>query len=410
VGAGDEGRSGGEAAGMRILLVTELYPPAVGGSAVLFEGIYTRLAGAEVTVLTDEHTSPASENGGVPPIPIVRRAIATRRWGVMDPKGLGHHLRVARQIRALARPIDAIVHCGRALPEGLAALFARRLFGQRYMVWCHGEELATAATSRELTFLARRIYRGAIGVFANSRNTASCVERFAGIAPERIHVVHPGVDPSRFHPGVAGDAVRRRLAPGGEALLLSVGRLQKRKGHDLAIHAVAALAKEGLALRYAIVGDRWERQALEALARELGVAHRIAFLGEVPAADLPAYYAAADIFLLPNRVEEGDFEGFGIVFLEAAAAGKPAIGGRSGGVAEAIEDGVTGLLVGGTDVDELAAAIRQLAASPALRARMGEAGRARVLREFTWERAAGRVGDILVRLGPRAERALGAPS
>jgi phosphatidylinositol alpha-1,6-mannosyltransferase len=110
---------------------------------------------------------------------------------------------------------------------------------------------------------------------------------------------------------------------------------------------------------------------------------------------LPAYFAASDVFVHPNRVvDEADFEGFGLVFLEAAASGKPVIGGATGGVVEAVVDGVTGLLVGGTDAGELAAAIEQLAASADLRRRLGDAGRARVANEFTWEAAARRVEAI----------------
>jgi phosphatidylinositol alpha-1,6-mannosyltransferase len=104
--------------------------------------------------------------------------------------------------------------------------------------------------------------------------------------------------------------------------------------------------------------------------------------------DLPSYYAAADLFVLPNRVDDGDFEGFGMAFLEAAAAGLPTIGGASGGVPEAIVDGETGFLVSGSDVDELAERIERLAVDADLRARLGRAGRARVERDFNWDRAA----------------------
>jgi phosphatidylinositol alpha-1,6-mannosyltransferase len=130
------------------------------------------------------------------------------------------------------------------------------------------------------------------------------------------------------------------------------------------------------------------------LTQRLDLAGRVSFAGAVGATDLPGYYAAADIFVHPNRSHEGDFEGFGIVFLEAAGAGLPTIGGRSGGVPEAIDEHATGLLVGGEDVSELAAAISALSASSGLRRQMGEAGRQRVGREFTWERAAAQVASI----------------
>ena len=144
-------------------------------------------------------------------------------------------------------------------------------------------------------------------------------------------------------------------------------------------------------MRYVIVGDGDERSSLEQLASDLGVHRQVVFGGEVSDRELPSYYGAADLFVHPNRDDRGDIEGFGIVFLEAAAAGLPVIGGNSGGVPEALEDGVTGFLVDGRDAGDLARKIRLLTESSDLRRRMGDAGRARVVREFTWNRAAARL-------------------
>ncbi len=240
-----------------------------------------------------------------------------------------------------------------------------------------------------------RVYRNAATNIVNSRNTGRLLEAL-GVPAERIHVAYPGVDATRFRPDIEGSDIRRRFAAQGETVLLSVGRLQRRKGHDLAIRAISRLDRSA-PVQYLIAGDGDERQRLEALARERGVAERVHFLGEVRAADLPRYYAACDIFLLPNRIDtDGDIEGFGIVFLEAASTERPAIGGRSGGVPEAIADGETGVLVSGTDEEELTSAIQRLAASESLRRAMGTAGRQRVRREFTWERAAETVRAIHV--------------
>jgi phosphatidylinositol alpha-1,6-mannosyltransferase len=210
-----------------------------------------------------------------------------------------------------------------------------------------------------------------------------------GVSAERIAIVYPGVDAERFRPDVSGaETLRGRHADGNEVLLLSVGRLQKRKGHDLVIKALAADRRGLKHVKYVIAGDGEERKALEALAADCGVGDRVTFLGEVSAALLPVYYSACDVFVLPNRIEGGDIEGFGIVFLEAASAGKPVIAGRSGGVPEAVADGQTGILVSGTDPNELAETIRQLAIDASRRRRLGAAGRTRVLESFTWSRSA----------------------
>jgi phosphatidylinositol alpha-1,6-mannosyltransferase len=173
-----------------------------------------------------------------------------------------------------------------------------------------------------------------------------------------------------------------------------VSRLQRRKGHALVLRALPELMRHVPLVRYVIVGAGNEREQLEHLRGELGLEHAVLFEGEVADDTLNAYFAACDIFVLPTRVEPTDFEGFGIVFLEAAAAGKPAIGGRNGGVPEAIADGETGVLVGGEDVAELAGALRSLCERHEMRQRLGRAARARVLREFTWERAAAQVTEI----------------
>ena len=180
-------------------------------------------------------------------------------------------------------------------------------------------------------------------------------------------------------------------SPGCDTVLLTVGRLQRRKGHDLAIEAMTRVRSEVPGVKYLIVGDGDERPRLEALVDTLGLRDTVTFVGTVKAGDLPACYGAADVFVHPNRVDNGDVEGFGIVFLEAAAAGLPVIGGNSGGVPEAIDVGRSGVLVSGTDVGELADAIVTLARDGERRRRMGEAGCRFVATKFSWERAAGQV-------------------
>jgi phosphatidyl-myo-inositol dimannoside synthase len=255
------------------------------------------------------------------------------------------------------------------------------------LMWVHGEESAAALTSRDFSWTMRRVHAGASIAITNSKNSAQVLAS-VGFDPTRMRVVYPGVNGDRYRPDVDGREVRRRFdAPPGQ-LLLSVGRLQRRKGHDLVIEALDALQAELPDLTYLIVGDGAERSRLEKLVHERGLERRVRFEGEVPADRLPAYYAAADVFVLPTRMDDGDFEGFGLVFLEAAASGKPVIGGRTGGVPEAVADLETGLLVDGGDVRQLVDAIRALATSAELRTRYGAAGRQRTERDFTWQRAA----------------------
>ena len=377
--------------GPGILLVTELFPPHVGGSAELLANTYERVVSMATTVLTESPYATAAQGGRMM---IVPGRLRTTRWGLLHPAGLVRYLNVASRIWAHTRGGIGVVHCARALPEGLSAMLAHAAGAPPYLCWAHGEETGYMRSSRELTWLASQVYRRAAAIVANSQNTADLLAAF-GVSGDRIHVVRPGVDADRFRPDAAGAATLRRELQADDAVLcLTVGRLQERKGHDLVIKALAALGGAASRVRYVIVGDGEEKERLETLVRDHGLGSSVVFRGRVPADDLPKYYAAADIFVHPNRIVGNDFEGFGIVFLEAAAAGLPVIAGRSGGVPEAVVDRETGLLVSGTDVAELQAALTTLLRAPDKRRAMGHAGRARVSTEFTWQLAADRITAV----------------
>jgi phosphatidylinositol alpha-1,6-mannosyltransferase len=375
------------------LVVSEVFPPSIGGSGELLSNVYRRLSAVRVTVLTDEvpgAPTRSSENG----LTVIRQPMRAPSWGLLRPAGLRFHLRQAGVLRRLSANTPAIIHCARALPEGVGAWLATRTTRGPYLCWAHGEEVAFARGSRELSFLMRRVHKHAAALIANSRNTAAMLTS-AGARPDSIEVVYPGVDARRFRPGLHGAAdLRARLLAGADILALTVGRLQRRKGHDLVLEALAGIDRRELSIRYVIVGDGEERERLEAMVERLQIPGSVRFAGAVPVDELPMYYAAADIFVHPNRVEGADVEGFGIVFLEAGAAGLPVIAGDSGGVPEAVADGETGLLVSGTSVDQLRDTLTRLARSPDLRRTLGAAGRARAERQFSWEQAASRVTAI----------------
>jgi phosphatidylinositol alpha-1,6-mannosyltransferase len=382
------------------LVVAEVFPPAIGGSGELLSNVYRRFHGIPVTVLT-EGGNPDQSEKSAEGLNIVRGRMRAPCLGLMQPRGLRHYLRLAIRLRRLGASRPTIVHCARLLPEGVPAWLSRSVGGSPYVCWAHGEEIVSVSSSRELMLLMRRVHKRAAALIANSRNTATMLER-VGASRERIEVVHPGVDADRFRPDIPGAAeLRARIVRDGELLALTVGRLQRRKGHDLVIRALAALDGRDPQIRYVIVGDGDQRSRLETMAADLGMAGRVLFVGAAPPEQLPAYYAAADVFVHPNRIEGKDLEGFGIVLLEAAAAGLPVIAGDSGGVPEAVAQGETGLLVSGVSVEELQRALLSLASSPSMRRSLGAAGRARVKRDFSWERAAAQVAALHERVAGR---------
>lgn len=210
-----------------------------------------------------------------------------------------------------------------------------------------------------------------------------------GVPPERITLINPGVDVERFRPGLPTADLRQSLGLGdGQPLVLSVGRMQKRKGFDHVLAALPALLEHGHDVHYALIGIGEQMEELKAQARSLGLAERTHFLGHVSPDDLPRWYNACDVFAMPNREVDGDTEGFGMVFLEAGACGKPCIAGRAGGTGSAVADNVTGLRVDGTSTADIAAALNRLLSDRDLARAMGTEAHARAVQRHSWQKVA----------------------
>lgn len=375
----------------RALLVTNDFPPMVGGEARLYARICRCVPPDRVVVLAP-HLEGDLGFDLHEPYPIVRTAVpvsphpAARTLQVLRMLSSARRLVRARDVRAL--------HIGH-LYLGIIGLVLRRGHGLPYVLYLHGGEMAPYLRSGTVRRVVRRVIKGASLVVANSRFT---LDHYAamGLRLGRTVVLPPVADTRRFRPDLDPRPTRERYGLGGYRVILTVGRLVLRKGHDLVIQAIAAWREALDSIRYVIAGTGPEEHRLRRLAEELGVQDRLVFAGHVPDEDLPGLYAACDVFVMPSRALDArdGIEGFGTVFLEAGACGKPVIGGRSGGVLEAVEDGVTGLLVDPHDVEGLARALRRLLGDPALSRRMGEQGRARAERlEAAWLAAVRQMWD-----------------
>src|SRR5262249_26771858 len=182
-----------------------------------------------------------------------------------------------------------------------------------------------------------------------------------------------------------------------QRIILSVGRLQRRKGFDSVIRILPGLVERGIDAHYVVIGIGEDTAYLRNLASQCGVAQRVHLLGHVHYDELPSWYAACDVFAMPNRDIAGDTEGFGLVFLEAAAAGKPAVSGTAGGTGSAIVDGVTGLRIDGERLEDLGLALRRLLGDAAEAQRMGVEGRRRVLENFTHQRRVDQLRELAIR-------------
>jgi phosphatidylinositol alpha-1,6-mannosyltransferase len=375
-----------------LLVLTELFLPTKGGTAVWAAEVYKRLGGKEIHIVTADVPG-ATEVDAAHPNSIHRLNLKRVPW--LRPESLAMYTRFLLKslTLSLTRRFDA-VHAFRALPEGLVAWLVARFTFRPVLIYAHGEELTT--WGRGSKFKAMRFaLRHANKIIANSEHTRDTLLDM-GIDPQRIAIVYPGVDIDVFKPGLDTTGLRESLGIRlDEPLVFSVGRLSRRKGFDQTLRAVARLRDEGMLIHYVIGGIGEDAVYLDELILELHLeknAHRI---GPVKESDLPRWMNACNVFAMTNREINGDNEGFGMVFLEAAACGKPVIGGKAGGTGAAIADGITGLRVDGTSVEEIRSALARLLSDNQLACRFGNAGRSRAVREFSWSA----VADKTVLLG-----------
>jgi phosphatidylinositol alpha-1,6-mannosyltransferase len=377
------------------LLVSEIFPPQHGGSGRWLYEVYHRMPAGSVVVAVGEHGL-AKEFDAHSGVTTERVPLHLDKWGAFGFRGIAQYWRLAARIRALVRKHKSNeLHVARCLPEGFAAWLLRTIYGNPYVVYVHGEETRTCATSRELSWMTRRVYGGAKFLVANSQNTARILREEWGISQSRIRVLHPGVDAQKFVPAAPNEQIRRELGWNGRPVVLTVGRLQIRKGHDMLIRALPRIRQQIPNLLYAIVGDGEERKRLQGLVDELGLSENVMFHKEITDELLIACYQQCDIFALPNREVNGDFEGFGMVLVEAQACGKAVIAGISGGTRETMNIDETGLIGDCSTPDFLAEAVPKLLRDKTRLLAMGEAGRKWVVKHFDWTSLVEQAAEML---------------
>jgi phosphatidylinositol alpha-1,6-mannosyltransferase len=234
------------------------------------------------------------------------------------------------------------------------------------------------------------VFQQAAKVFPVSNYTRKAVlEEVPGIDGHVI-TVHNGVNSEMFKPTDLTSDVHVRYKPHGERILLTVTRLYPYKGVDRMLESLPAIARAVPEVEYLVVGEGPDLPRLQALTVRLGLQARVRFLGRLPLSEIVALYNLADLFVMLSREEPPDVEGFGLVFLEAAACGLPAVGGRSGGIPDAIDDGQSGWLVDPTNTVEIAATVVDLLDSPE---KLEQASKycLSTAPQQTWERVADRI-------------------
>jgi phosphatidyl-myo-inositol dimannoside synthase len=366
------------------LLVTNDFPPKIGGIQSLLWEWWRRLPPSSFAVLTSPYRGAAEFDAA--------QAFHIER--VREPVLLPHPIMV-RRINAMAREVGAqLIVLDPALPLGLVG----PSLDLPYDVVLHGAEVTVPGRLPGSRQALRHVLSKARHVVAAGGYPAAEAERAAGRALP-ISVVPPGVDVQRFRPLSSEHRSQARQhfgLPNDAELIVSISRLVPRKGFDTAIRAVARLRATRPDVVLAISGSGRDEGRLRRLATQLDAPVR--FLGRVSNDDLPLLYGCADVYtmLCRNRWGGLEQEGFGIVFVEAAACGVAQVAGDSGGAAEAVVDGETGLVVRHPDdVDEVVAAFTTLLGDDALRDRMGVAARLRAETEFSYDVLAERLGRSL---------------
>lgn len=360
----------------RTLVVTNSFPPRVGGIQRTVHSLLGELPPERVSVF-----APMSE--GWDAFDAQQRYTVHREPGEL----LWPTPSIRRSLdEVIRRTSSDVVVFGDAMPLAMLGPRLSRL-GTPYLVLAHGFDywlsLAPGAHSSYRYMTSR-----ASGVLVCSAFIARVV-RTAIRKGVPVSVLYPGADTERFRPHLPIEAIRRRHGVAERPLVVCVSRLIPRKGQDVLIRSMETIRRRVPEACLMIVGDGPYRKKLDAMSLE-APAGSVVFAGEVSEEELPLYYAAGDVFAMPCRTRLGglEVEGWGNVFLEAAACGRPVVVGNSGGAREALVDGVTGLLVDGDQTGAVAEAVSGLLADPGRAAAMGKAGRVRVEGSFTWSRVA----------------------
>ncbi len=405
------------------ILLCQRFLPEMGGSIRWMHEVYRRWPGTlGVDVITHDYyghpprtpefpqtpARPDNERGDcvtAPNLRMDRRDIFMRDWGLESFDRLRRYWRMTAAVRQRLRSnprAQVRVHCIHAVPEVVSLLPLLPRYRRRMKIICyaHGEEVTACDSSRQLRFLMRRAYAACDLILANSRYTLGVLRPHLSAGQlAKVEVVHPGVDIDEFTGSEnAGADWREKEALHGKPVVLTVGRLDPRKNHAAILRAIANLRTKHPLLTYYIVGQGRHHSALQALTEQLGLTDCVVFAGSVDGAGKIAMLGACDVFAMPAVRDGTDVEGFGMVFIEAGACGKPVLAGKEGGQAEAVMAGETGLVVDGNDDVAVTEALDRLLTDKMLAGRLGTAGRQHA-EQLDWQRIMETTVELVEKMG-----------
>jgi phosphatidylinositol alpha-1,6-mannosyltransferase len=371
----------------KTLVLTNDYPPRQGGIQSFLHALVCARPPGSVVVYAPSWDGSAAFDAAQP-FPVIRHPGSL----MLPTPGV---LRRAQQI-VREHDCDTVLF-GAAAPLGLLAPGLRRAGISRCVAITHGHEAGWALVPGARSLLRRIGDEVDVVTYLGNYFRTRLARALSPAAAARMVRLTPGVDVTEFRPGHGGGAIRERLALAGRPVVICVSRLVPRKGQDTLIRAWPRVRSTIDDAALLLVGGGPYGAALARLAERLRVKSSIIFAGSVPAADLPAYYNAGDVFAMPCRTRRHglDVEGLGIVYLEASASGLPVIAGDSGGAPDAVLPGETGFVVDGRSTEAVADRIVELLRDTGRARGMGEKGRAWVEAEWRWELVAERLAAVL---------------
>lgn len=378
---------------MKTLLICSDFPPMISGIARSLYHFWSRLPSEEIVVLAPK-VKGWREFDRQQRFQIRRYATSTSAWIIF--RLLNFLMLLVHSLPIMLKVKIKGLHCGQPLSAGFIGLLSKRLFKIPYCVYVYGGETEKYNKYVLVLPLLKLILKGAARIIVNSEFTRKEFQKYE-VEKERLIKVTPGVDISRFRPDINVDDFKKRYNLEGKKVLLTVARLSERKGHDMVIRALPKVIAKVPNLIYIIVGQGSQEKRLKKLVRSSNIQAYVLFVGFITEEDLVPYYVASDVFVMPNRQTEGEetFEGFGTSFLEASACAKPVVGGRSGGVEDAVVDGATGILVDSLNIEELARVLIRLLTDEAYAQSLGVQGRLRAEQQFRWETLAAKIEALL---------------
>jgi phosphatidylinositol alpha-1,6-mannosyltransferase len=378
-----------------IIVLSQIFPPVIGGSGRWLWEIYSRFPKGMARVVTRECDDGAAYDQAHA-LPVERIPFDYAGWGLTDRGAARRYWAQLWWLRRVMKQHGSReIHTARPLPEGWVAYLGSKMFGWSYTCFVHGEEVCYARGSRELSAMTRRVLNGAQRLVANSESTKQLLIEDWNMDARAVNVLHPGVDTQAYRPADS-ELARSELGWDGRTVLLTVGRLQRRKGQDTVIRALPRIREHVPDVLYSIVGDGEERDTLERLCDELGVREAVEFRGAPSDDDLLQCYQSCDLFVLANRRDGYDIEGFGIVLLEAQACAKPVVAGLSGGPRETMNAPHTGRTIDATQAENVADVVVEMLASKEELYRVGANARDWTVEQFDWSVQGQRAQDLLL--------------